>query len=190
MRTILLYGFLGKRFGRVHHYDVQNPAEAVRAMGVTIEGFTQAVIDGGSYRVLIAGKQALTVQETRNPSSFKETIRIVPVIAGASGGGVFQAILGIALVVVGFVVAAAGFPAQGAFIAKAGIMLFIGGVSQMLFAPKPAGDPADKMENKPSYSFNGAINTVAQGNPVSILYGGPLIIGSQVISAGLSVEQI
>jgi predicted phage tail protein len=65
----------------------------------------------------------------------------------------------------------------------------LGGVTQMLFSPKSA-QSVERPENRPSYSFDGAVNTTAQGSPVSVLYGGPLIVGSQVVSAGLSVEQI
>jgi len=71
-----------------------------------------------------------------------------------------------------------------------GWSLIIGGAAQMLFAPKTPDGPADKPDNKASYAFDGAVNTAAQGNPVPVLYGGPLIVGSQVISAGLSAEPL
>ena len=45
MKTILLYGFLGRQFGRVHRYDVASPAEAVRALTATLQGFRKAVVD-------------------------------------------------------------------------------------------------------------------------------------------------
>ncbi|WP_260627457.1 tail assembly protein [Pseudomonas protegens] len=41
--------------------------------------------------------------------------------------------------------------------------------------------------NRPSYSFNGAVNTSVQGNPVPLLYG-RMIVGSAVISAGIYSE--
>ena len=41
LKTIRLYGRLGAIFGRVHRYDVQSPAEAVKALSVTLEGFQQ-----------------------------------------------------------------------------------------------------------------------------------------------------
>jgi predicted phage tail protein len=44
-------------------------------------------------------------------------------------------------------------------------------------------------DNRASYIFNGAVNLTAQGNPVPILYG-RMRVGSVVISAGLSVEDI
>lgn len=181
MKTILLYGFLGRQFGRVHRYDVASPAEAVRAMCATLRGFRKALVDGGAYRVLVGGKQALDVDQVPHPVSDRESIRIVPVIAGA-GQGVGQVILGAALVVAGFTF---GQPQ----LIYVGAAMVIGGVVQMLFAPKTP-ESVERPENKPSYAFDGAVNTAAQGNAVPVLYGGPLIVGSQVISAGLSVEAI
>ena len=58
------------------------------------------------------------------------------------------------------------------------------------FAPTPkATEPSERPENKPSYSFNGAVNTTAQGHPVPVGYG-RLIVGSAVISAGIDVDEI
>lgn len=181
MKTILLYGFLGRQFGRVHRYEVASPAEAVRAMCSTLKGFRKALVDGGAYRVLVGGKQALDVDQVPHPVSDRESIRIVPVIAGA-GKGVGQVILGAALIVAGVVF----YQPQLIYV---GAAMVIGGVSQMLFAPKTP-ESVERPENKPSYAFDGAVNTAAQGNPIPMLYGGPLIVGSQVISAGLSVEAI
>jgi predicted phage tail protein len=136
----------------------------------------------------VGGKQALSKEEVPYPVSDRESIRIVPVIAGA-GKGVGQTILGIVLVVVGTVgtVFSAG---TSSTLVTIGYSLIIGGVAQMLFAPKTPDGPRDKPENLASYAFDGAVNTAAQGNPVPLLYGGPLIVGSQVISAGLSVEAV
>ncbi len=182
MMTVLLYGFLGRQFGRVHRYDVRSPAEAVAALRVTLKGFRKALIDGGAYRVLVGGKSALDKDQLCDPVSSRETIRIVPTIMGA--GGLGKAILGAVLAVVGV------FTGQP-WLVNIGVSLALGGISEMLFAKKPGGtDSVDKPENRPSYTFDGAVNTAAQGNPVPLLYGGPLLVGSQVISAGLSVDEI
>lgn len=187
MQTIMLYGFLGRQFGRVHRYEVSSPAEAVRALCTTLEGFRKALIEGGSYRVLVGGKQALASEQLGHPISTRESLRILPVVSGA-GRGLGQAILGVGLILaapylpVGYGIVAGTYTAIG-------VSLLLGGVSQMLFSPK-ASKPTERPANQPSYTFDGAVNTTAQGNPVPVLYGGPLLIGSQVISAGLSVEQI
>ena len=52
-----------------------------------------------------------------------------------------------------------------------------------------ASEPSERPENKPSYSFNGAVNTTAQGHPVPVGYG-RLVVGSAVISAGIDVDEV
>lgn len=68
--------------------------------------------------------------------------------------------------------------------------MVVGGVVQML-SPQPKGMGAkDSPDNQPSYSMNGAVNTQAQGNPVPLAYGGPLIVGSALISGGIYAEDL
>ena len=53
----------------------------------------------------------------------------------------------------------------------------------------PAPAEREEASRRPSYVFDGAVNTVEQGHCVPVLYG-ELRIGSQIISAGISVEQL
>jgi predicted phage tail protein len=195
--TVLLYGHLGKRFGRRHRYDVRSPAEAVRALCATITGFRAYMIEHSrpGYRVLV-GRDPRDLTTLAHPAD--GAIKIVPVTAGA-GRGLGTVILGAALI--GFGVstggASLGFSAAwkvgglklaGYFAANIGLSLVLGGVAQMLAPqPKTLGAP-DRPENKPSYAFDGAVNTAAQGNPVPVCYG-RMIVGSQVISAGMVAEE-
>lgn len=201
MKTILLYGFLGREFGRVHHYEVQSPAEAIRAMCVTLKGFRKALSDGGAYRLLVGGADALSKDRVGHPVSDRESIRIVPVVAGA-GKGIGQILLGVVLIALAYPTGGMSLTAGTAFAAgtttaatmgyiagSIGIALVLGGAAQLLFTPKAASNK-EKPENTPSYAFDGAVNTISQGNAVPLLYGGPLIIGSQVVSAGLAAEPL
>ena len=193
----MLYGSLGATYGKVHRYDVVSPAQAIKALSVTIKGFKQSLIDGGYYRILVGGKDELGIDQLGNPMSDRETIRIVPVVAGASGIG--KVIVGVALVALagpaaGFIGGAFGATAAttaviASSISSIGVSLAIGGVSQMLFSPQSQSSSAEREENKPSFIFNGAVNTTRQGNCVPICYG-RMIVGSQVISAGLSVTEL
>lgn len=197
MKEVRLYGHLAKRFGRVHRYDVRSPAEAVRALCATLPGFRQHVIAHSKpgYRVL-DGKSTRDLETLALPAD--GVIKIVPVTAGA-GRAVGSIILGVALVAVGVMTGGAGlalgaaWAAGGAAFAGAlafnvGMSLILGGVAQMLAPqPKTPGAP-ERPENKPSYAFDGPVNTAAQGNPVPVCYG-RLIVGSQVISAGMSTEE-
>lgn len=180
MREIRLYGELGKKFGRVHHFDVKSPSEAICALKANFKEFTKYLHDHrkAGFHVFV-GKRDLTRDEL-DAYSGNNVIKIVPAIDGA-GKGVFQTILGIVLIVVGVVF-------ENPTLVKMGFVLALGGVAQML-AKAPTSDATERPDNMPSYTFNGPVNTSAQGNAVSIFYG-ELIVGSQVISAGLSVDQI
>lgn len=190
MKTIMLYGFLGEQFGRVHRYDVASPLEAVRALSATIKGFKQALVDGGYYRVTVAGKGSLDIEETGLPCSSRETIRIVPVVAGS--GGIFKVVLGATLIAFSGGLFAPALGSVGLFgttlgslAGSFGTSLVLGGISQLLFAPPSAPESREEVKNRPSFAFNGAVNTTKQGGAVPVCFG-RVIVGSQVISAGLS----
>lgn len=186
LQTIRLYGPLGTRFGRTHRLAVGSVAEAVRALGVLFPGFNEFLAtskDRGLAYAIFYGKQNLAENQLHNPNG-GEDIRIAPVIMGAKRGGIFQIILGAILIVAGVFLAGTPF---GAPLIKLGIGLVIGGIVQLL-TPVPKGkNGRERPENQPSYSFSGAVNTQAQGNSVSVLYG-ELIIGSAVISAGINAK--
>jgi predicted phage tail protein len=177
----MLYGFLGEQFGKVHTYDVKSPAEAVRALSVTLKGFKQSFIDGGSYRVLLGGKEELELEQTINPCSSRETIRIIPYIQGSSG--IVKIVVGAALIAIGVFIPGPWSP----YLINAGTALILGGISQLLFKP-PEAETQEEVKNRPSFVFNGAINTTRQGGSVPVCFG-RVIVGSQVISAGLSVSE-
>ncbi len=142
-------------------------------------------------------------------------LHIMPVPAGA-GGNTFRIVLGVALIAASFYFAP-GLAMQGAMadgsvmggtagtdwaataftlpvfgavhfssIALLGASLILGGVSGLLTPTPSSLSPADQ---RVSFIFNGAVNTVTQGGPVPVLYG-RMMVGSVVISAGITVEQI
>jgi predicted phage tail protein len=203
MKNILLLGELGKRYGRKYRLNIKTPAEAVRALCANFSDFEKFVCDSGKrnvgYRVLV-GKKDITGEELHDPIGSQD-IKIVPVIAGAGGGGIGTIILGVALVALSFYIPGSMFAINAALatgisvttMASAafyvGAALVLSGASQMLAATPEAAQPSERPENQPSYVFNGAVNTTAQGQPVPIGYG-RLIVGSAVVSAGISVEEI
>lgn len=197
MKTIKLYGHLGKKFGRIHLLDVLTPAEAIRALCANYKEFRQYIIDNSKpgYRIFF-GKSERSIQELCVSSSSDE-IKFVPIVQGA-GGGFGKVVLGAALIAASFYLPGSTyFSTMSSFSINAsamasslGFSLVLGGLSQMLFKP-PSQNSSDreKPDNKPSYAFNGVTNTVSQGNPVPICYG-TFLVGSQVVSAGLSVDDI
>lgn len=194
LKTVLLYGELGQKFGRVHRMAVATAGEAVRALCVNHKGFEQHVTASpAGYRVRYSDELVADPRDLHNPAG-PGTIRIIPVMAGAKSGGLGQLLVGAALI--GFAWwnplgwSAIGFMGTtvGAAMTSVGVSLALGGIAQML-APQPKTPGiSERPENKPSYLFDGAVNTTAQGHPVPIGYG-RMMVGSAVISAGIYVEE-
>lgn len=192
IRTIRLFGSLGKKFGEVHRFSVRTPAEAVRALCVNFPKFEKELRDSKdknvAYKVKVDSRE-IDASELKFPSS--KEIHFSPIIMGA-GNATGKFIVGAVLIVAGLIITGgtygAGAPLGTAMI-NVGIGFMIGGVFQML-SPVPKGqDPQESPDDKPSYVFNGPVNTTAQGEPVPIGYG-RMIIGSAVISAGIVVDDL
>lgn len=189
LRTIKLSGSLARQFGREHRLAVNSPAEAVRALCALRPGFEKFLMtarDNGIVFSVFSGKNNLTEEELQNPSG-ADIIRIVPVVQGSKRAGVLQTIVGVVLIAVGVVVQywMGGDPSVAKYFYGAGISMIVGGVVAML-TPVPKNQERKDDERK-SYVFNGGVNVQAQGNPVPVLYG-ELIVGSAVISAGISTQ--
>ncbi|WPO96930.1 MULTISPECIES: tail assembly protein [Enterobacteriaceae] len=194
LTTIRLYGALGARFGRVHRLAVQTSAEAVKALCVNFDGLESYLMNAkknGMVFAVFRGKRNIGVEDYQNLGGTND-IRIAPVMEGAKKAGVFQTILGAVMVVAGIAIATLSSGALatfGAGLAAGGVGMIAGGVYQML-SPQPKGlQGRDDPDNKPSYAFGGAVNTIAMGNPVPVLYG-EREIGGAIISAGIVAEDI
>lgn len=188
MIAVKLYGHLGKRFGRVHRFDIATPAEAIQALRANFREFAQHVLEHNApgYRI-VTDRGEQSAEQILDPMG-GQSIKIIPYVAGAANG-VGQFIIGAHLLAAGLVLTATGNPISGSIVANIGIAMMIGGASQFLFRPPEIPGPPNRPENNPSYSFNGPVNTTVQGNPVSICYG-RLRVGSQVISGGMYATAI
>lgn len=192
MKTIRLHGALAEKFGSTFKLAVKNPAEAVKALCVNLEGFESHLVNSRAadvlYQVKVDGLE-VGKDELNFPAS--KEIHIIPVIAGAASGTA-KLIVGAVLVTAGILltVFSSGTAATiGGYMISAGVGLMLGGVIQLLTPVPKAPEPSEDPENKPSYVFNGPVNTTAQGQPVPIGYG-RLIIGSAVVSAGIVIDDI
>jgi predicted phage tail protein len=192
MRTVKLYGELGKKFGRIHRFAVKSPAEAIRALCVNFKGFEKYLLDSDQKNVgykVFADSENIDESGLRNPVS--EIIKFIPVVMGA-GDSTGKIILGAVLVVAGAVLtyySGGTLAAIGHGMISVGIAFIAGGVYQALSPQPKSPDPVESPNNKPSYSFSGAVNTSAQGQPVPLCYG-RMIVGSAVISAGISIDDV
>lgn len=188
---VRLYGVLGSTFGRVHKLVISTPQEAIKALSVTIPGFErflQTAKERGLTFSIFVGKNNIGKDELAFSGS--DDIRIAPVIIGSKKAVVFQTILGAVLVAVGAVMTimsgGTATPLTMGLMMSGGSMM-LGGVIQMLSPMQGGLARRESPDNKPSYAFGGPVNTIAQGNPVPILYG-KRRIGGAIISAGIFAE--
>ncbi len=85
-----------------HRPSCENGAEAIRALATQLPAFRQKLSDGW-YQVRIAGRDTGENElsaRLNEPLANGAVIHIVPRLAGAKRGGVFQAVLGAALIAV------------------------------------------------------------------------------------------
>ncbi|WP_370939370.1 tail assembly protein [Enterobacter hormaechei] len=191
--TIKLSGSMAQRFGRTHRRVLTSANEVFRALSSTIDGF-----DAYLREARVKGLDFVIFRDRRNigHEEFEllgpgDELRIIPVIRGSKRAGLFQAVLGVALIAGGIALGPAGAAiiGKGAAlnVALVGASMVVGGVVQLL-SPQVSGlrmrqDP----DNKPSYAFGGPVNTTMSGNPAPLLYG-QREIGGAIISAGIYAE--
>ena len=207
MKTIRLYGHLGKQFGREHKFDVRTPAEAVSALCANFDTFKPYVIEHSApgYKVIVGKEDRSDPEEVKYPAD-ADTIKIIPVIGGS--GNLGKIILGAVLIWAGGWLAAnalsaafatsattgMGFAASATLVTTVsyaataiGTSLVMGGIAGILFKP-PKIKARDGEANQGSANFNGPLNLSTQGNPVPLAYG-KVMVGSQIISAGIRTSK-
>ncbi len=181
-------------FGREFKYRAMTVTKAIDAMKNLLPGFERYMLEAhkrGLTFSIFVGKRNVGQDELEFTKG-AEDIHLVPVVIGSKRAGLFQTILGVALIGAAIAFSPAGlgvFSATGGWtsMAYAGASLALGGVVQML-SPQMGGlRMRQGPENKPSYAFGGPVNTTAQGNPVGVLYG-TREIGGAIISAGIYTE--
>ena len=189
LKKIRLYGILAKKFGKEFRLDVENTREAMRALCVQVPGFEHFMLhahEQGLEFAVFQDKQNISETELDMSTSAK-VIKVVPKVKGA--GGVVQTIIGAVLVVVGAVMVftSVGAPVGMALIG-AGVGMMVGGIAMMLM-PKIENQDQNQDGNKANKGFGGAVTTIAQGNPVSVLYG-QREVGGFIASAGQYPEDL
>ncbi|HHQ4306185.1 tail assembly protein [Serratia fonticola] len=187
LRKIRLGGILGKKFVREFDYRARDIPHAIRALKGQFPGFerfmNEAQLRGLTFAVFVGSKNVS--EEEVDMTKGADDIRIIPVIIGSKRGGMFQTILGAALIAASFIPFLAPI---SPYLMMAGASMLMGGVVQML-SPQPGGlSVGQEADNKPSYAFGGPVNSTAQGNPVGVLYG-EREIGGAIISAGIYAEE-
>ena len=177
LKTIKLYGILAKKFGKEFHLAVESTREAVKALSVQVPGFEQFM--------LTAHEQGLAFAVFQDDENIGEdqidfetgakVIKIVPKVIGAGGNGILQTILGAVMIVVGVIT-------QQYWAVGMGVGMMVGGIAQMMMPKMDEGDQ-NQDGNRANKGFGGAVTTIAQGNPVPILYG-QREVGGFIVNAG------
>ena len=185
MARICLYGDL-QRFGRRIDLRVKTGAEAIRALATQLPAFRQKLNEGW-YQVRISGRDAGENElsaRLNEPLENGAVIHIVPRLAGAKSGGIFQAVLGAALIATAIWMPGLSIVASNLMFSL-GAGMVLGGVAQML-APKAKTPKVSATDNgKQNTYFSSLDNMVAQGNVLPVLYG-EMRVGSRVASQEIS----
>ncbi|HAZ8615462.1 TPA: tail assembly protein [Escherichia coli] len=185
MARICLYGDL-QRFGRRIDLCVKTGAEAIRALATQLPAFRQKLNEGW-YQVRISGRDAGENElsaRLNEPLANGAVIHIVPRLAGAKSGGIFQAVLGAALIATAIWMPGLSIVASNLMFSL-GAGMVLGGVAQML-APKAKTPKVSATDNgKQNTYFSSLDNMVAQGNVLPVLYG-EMRVGSRVASQEIS----
>mgnify|MGYP003457343045 CR=1 FL=1 len=188
LKCIRLHGVLGERFGKEFYLDIDTIREATYALGCQIKEFKQFMLEADQKGLKFAvftdkvDKATNVSEEGIDNYTGASVIHIVPQVVGAGGdGGFFQVIAGAVLIGLSPFLAPIS-----PYLMSAGIGLMIGGAASLLM-PTPDVEGKDPDGNKPSNGFGGAVTTVAQGNPVPVLYG-EREIGGFIVSAGIYTE--
>ncbi|EAO5523839.1 tail assembly protein [Salmonella enterica subsp. enterica serovar Monophasic] len=191
MARVCLYGDL-QRFGRRFSLSIKTGAEAIYALTMQIPGFRQKMNDGW-YQIRIAGQD---VDETSVSARLHEPlpdgaiIHIVPRMAGAKSGGLFQVVLGAVAIGAAFFTGGASLAAWGAFstgLFTAGVGMMLGGVAQMLTPQAKIPSSRQTDNGKQNTYFSSLDNLVAQSNALPVLYG-EMLVGSRTISQEISTR--
>ncbi len=182
MKTVYLYGKLGKRFGKKWKLSVDSTSEAFAAIEANSEGFLSYLINsqkkGVDYCVF-----------NKNPCSLKtkrdfESAQILPervtvhqsnkeihILPAAQGAGIVMPLMFVGGKVAG------GLTLFGKVVTALAVSFVVGAIMKALFKPPKRGEPTTTK----SYLMRGARNRSAQGVAVPVGYG-TLKIGSTNIS--------
>lgn len=190
LKIIKLYGILAKKFGKEFRLDVESTSEAMRALSVQVPGFEYFMLhahERGLEFAVFQDKQNISESELTMTTAAK-VIKIVPKVRGAGGGGVLNLVLGAVLIVGGFFTGGLT-SGLGVALIGAGVGMAIGGVAQMLMPKVDTTQDQNQDGNKANKGFGGAVTTIAQGNPVPVLYG-QREVGGFIASAGQYPEDL
>jgi predicted phage tail protein len=185
MSKILLYGNLAEKYGKEFIVNIYSVPEAIACLSANFSSFKHDLLKNEKYNVYIDDRDIDENELDIRFNNNSKTIKIVPIIGGASGGA--KMIAGAALIALSFTPLFPGAAAFGATgfqaatglagaVFNIGVGMLFSGFAELLYSP-PEGD----IDDEGSYMFSGAENTTKQGSPVQVGYG-TVLVGSTLIS--------
>ncbi|PYZ36431.1 tail assembly protein [Klebsiella aerogenes] len=197
---VQLGGALAHRFGRHWRLRASNAAQAINLIDANKPGLNAWIRRNAKaydrYHIQITTKSGATwsVDETeymmRGAGKDIEKIRITPIPKGRGGKtlGYVQVAVGAAMVVVGAFTEIFSAGTSSALVV-AGMSMMMGGLAQIL-SPQAKNPEVRQADNSDSFYFDGPQNTSNQGNPVQLNYGEEILVGSQIASSSITIDQI
>lgn len=210
LHNIFLYDRLADEFGAKFRFDIETPAEAIRALAANFKQTFAERLREGQYAVVLGSDLSDGNSIDLDLLHFglgNDDVHILPVAQGAKNNkGILTAIIGVTLIAGAFFLApaaaagAAGL--SGAIGAELGATAFLGisygqialfgaslvlsGISSMMTQHT---DPSKTGPTTASYLLNGPTNNADEGGSVPLIYG-RIRVGSTTVSTRLSAKEI
>ncbi|HBL6736627.1 TPA: tail assembly protein [Klebsiella oxytoca] len=197
---VQLGGALANRFGRHWHLRASNAAQAINLIDANKPGLNAWIRRNAKvydrYHIQITTKSGATwsVDETeymmKGAGRDVEKIRITPIPKGRGGKtlGYVQVAIGAVMIVAGAFLEGITAGTSSALV-MAGMSMMMGGLAQIL-SPQAKNPEVRQADNSDSFYFDGPQNTTNQGNPVQLNYGEEILVGSQIASSSITIDQI
>ena len=196
LKTVRLLGAAGRKFGREFKVAVKSPAEAFRALCALCPGLRAWVLEqhekGVVWRVIIKDRKGLSAEDLQWETGH-EVITFCPTVKGAGGGsssGIFQIILGVALIAAAIIIPF-GVASGGLGLGLIGGSLVLGGVAALITptptTPRQAETGEQSLEELNSSLFTRAGGNGDQAEVVPVLYGRRLVPQPRNISFDLQI---
>ncbi len=201
MKKIRILGDIAEKYKDSWELDVLTPPEAIRAIEANRQGFIRD-LDGGEYvLVLVDESNPDDSRQVANEESAvgwgDEILYIVP-----NAGGDWAAAVAIGAWAAGTTVVAGavvgGALAVAVTYAIAAVVMIAVTIAVSMIASLIVGSPGgvlgandtEDSENKTSYIYNGVVNTARQGHRIPVCYGGPILVGSMILSSRINVQDV
>ena len=171
LRTVHLHGPLkGAEGGSIVVYG-RNAAELIEGATRQLQQFQPTA--KGRIKIAVVGFH--TAESLYQDLGDRTEVHIVPQFGGGKNA-LTQILVGVALVAVGMFVPGLAGTMLGSMIVKAGMLVALGGIAQMLAPQPPKGD-----ESENNKYLGAPRNTVKIGTRIPILYG-ELRVGGHILA--------